>query len=148
MTIPFSTASDEQRVFAARLASLSDAAAFAQDFCDRHGIAQRDALRLSLIIEELFTNTVRHGYRGDCDAPIRIALAIEDGTVLLRYEDAAPPHDPLARLVAATASLATPFESRPVGGLGEFLVGVLAEHARYAYEDGCNRLWLRLRRAP
>jgi serine/threonine-protein kinase RsbW len=147
MTIPFSTPSGEQRVFAGRLASLCDAAAFAQDFCDRHGIGRRDALRLALIIEELFTNTVRHGYRGDCDAPIRIALAIEAGTVSLFYEDAAPRHDPLAGLAVAPISLTTPFESRPVGGLGVFLVGVLADNARYAYEDGCNRLWLRLRNA-
>jgi serine/threonine-protein kinase RsbW len=138
-------ATGEERVFAARLALLHEAVAFAQDYCDRHGIGLRDASRLTLIIEELFTNTVHHGYRAECDLPIRIALATEDATITLRYEDAAPAHDPLARLPALPASVATPFESRPIGGLGVFLVGVLAESACYAFENGCNRLWLRLR---
>jgi len=118
-----------------------------QDFCRRHGIGHRDALRLTLIVEELFTNTVRHGHRGDCDLPIRIALDTDEGSLTLFYEDAAPRYDPLARLAAMPASLATPFESRPVGGLGVVLVGMLAESARYAYEDERNRLWLKLRSA-
>ena len=147
MTIPPSPAAGEQRAYAARLAALSDAAAFAQDFCGRHGIGHRNASLLTLIIEELFTNTVRHGYRGDCDRPIRIALAAEAGAVTLFYEDEAPRYDPLAGLTAMPASLTTPMEFRPVGGLGVVLVGVLAQSARYAHEDGCNRLWLKLRNA-
>ena len=147
MTIPSSPDAGEQRIYAARLADIADAAAFAQDFCRRHGIGLRETSRLTLIIEELFTNTVRHGYRGDCDLPVRIALDTKAGAVTLFYEDAAPRYDPLARSKATPASLATPFESRPAGGLGVALVDMLAESARYAYEDGCNRLWLRLRSA-
>jgi len=118
-----------------------------QDFCRRHGIGHRDALRLTLIVEELFTNTVRHGYRGDCDLPIRIALCAEETAVSLCYEDAAPPYDPLARFASASSALSAPFEARHVGGLGIVLVGVLAEGAHYAYEGGWNRLWLKVRRA-
>jgi serine/threonine-protein kinase RsbW len=147
MTIPPSPDAGERRTYPARLAAIADAAAFAQDFCRRRGVGLREASRLTLIIEELFTNTVRHGYRGDCDLPVRIALDTEAGAVTLLYEDAAPRYDPLARIRDLPEGLATPFGSTAAGGLGVVLVGMLAASARYAYEDGCNRLWLKLRGA-
>jgi serine/threonine-protein kinase RsbW len=132
----------EQRQFQARLAMLTDTAAFAQAFCDRHGIVHDDALRLTLIIEELFTNSVEHGYRGECDAPIQIELSVENGGVAVLYEDSAPRYDPLAAGARAPAGMTGTVESRPVGGLGVYLVAQLVERAQYAYEDGCNRLRL------
>jgi serine/threonine-protein kinase RsbW len=132
----------EQRTFHARMAMLAESAAFVEDFCARHRIGRDDALRLTLIVEELFTNTVTHGHGGDCDAAVVVALTRSSGSVELRYEDAAPAYDPLARLVAAPASLAAPVEARAVGGLGIHLVRQLASGARYAYEDGRNRLWI------
>jgi serine/threonine-protein kinase RsbW len=132
----------EQRQFPARLAMLHDTAAFARAFCDRHGIVHDDAMRLTMIIEELFTNSVEHGYRGESDAPIRIALSIESGGVAMLYEDSAPRYDPLARFARAPESLTAPVDARPAGGLGVYLVGRLVERSAYAYEDGCNRLRL------
>ena len=145
MTIPLSANPGEQRTFVARLAALSDAAAFAQRFCERHAVDLHIAMRLTLVIEELFSNTIRHGYRAEGEMPIRIGLSIDDGKIALFYEDAAPRHDPLARFTESRNAEPAPVESRPVGGLGVILVNVLAEAARYAYEDGCNRLWLKLR---
>jgi serine/threonine-protein kinase RsbW/sigma-B regulation protein RsbU (phosphoserine phosphatase) len=134
----------EQRQFPARLDVLPDMAAFAQAFCDRHGIVHDNALRLMFIIEELFTNTVEHGYRGECDAPVRIALSLLSDGVGLFYEDAAPRYDPLARLSGLPEGIARPVEARPVGGLGVFLVGQLVERSSYVYENGHNRLRLTL----
>ena len=121
-------------------------AAFAQAFCNRHAIVHDDALRLTLIIEELFTNTVEHGYHGDSDALIRVSLALDGNAVTLLYEDRAPPHDPLSRLPDAAVDVDATIGSRPIGGLGMLLVTQLVESARYAREDGCNRLWLKLAR--
>jgi serine/threonine-protein kinase RsbW len=133
---------EDRAEFPARLLALRDTAAFAQAFCDRNGIGRDHALRLTFVIEELFTNTVRHGYGDESDALIRIALAIRDGKVSLLYEDWAPRYDPLARLAGPPASIIAPPETRPVGGLGLFLLGQLVAGARYAYEAGTNRLWL------
>jgi serine/threonine-protein kinase RsbW len=133
----------DERIFKARLALLPDTAAFIEDFCARSGVGNREALRLMLLVEELFTNTVVHGYQGDCDAAIRVVLSLESGAVSLLYEDAAPRYDPLSRLTAATDQDAT-LGSRPIGGLGILLVTQIAGNARYAYEAGFNRLWLKL----
>ena len=135
-------ASIDQRTFSARLAVLPDTAAFAREFCDRHGLGRNDALRLGFVIEELFTNTVQHGYRHESDSPIRISLSVEEGRIALLYEDSAPAYDPLALLATPPSGLSAPVEERPIGGLGIHLVGQLAAGGRYAFENGRNRLWL------
>lgn len=137
-----STASGDVRDFPARFASVAATAAFALEFCTRHGVALPAAQRLRLVIEELFTNSIRHGYRGECDAPIRIALAIGGGRVTLQYEDSAPPFDPLAHLSTPSAKAVAPVDVATEGGLGIHLVGRSAQDADYRYENGRNRLRL------
>jgi len=130
----------------ARFALIPTTAAFADAFCARHAIERAVALRLRLVIEELFTNTVNHGYGGESDAVIRIALALDDGDLVLQYEDAAPAFDPRERWSAPPAGLDQSVDDRPVGGLGVHLVGELVRDARYSREAGHNRLTLVVRR--
>ena len=134
----------DERQFKAQLRLLPETAQFIEAFCHRHGIGTPDALRITLVVEELFTNTVEHGYHGDSDAPIRLSLAMDGEEISLLYEDRAPAFDPLSHLPAAAADPDATLGSRPVGGLGMLLVSELAHAALYAYEDGCNRLWLKL----
>ena len=83
-----------------------------QDFCDRHRIVRDDCMRLMLIVEELFTNSVEHGYRAENEGPIRVVLAVEGGAVALLYEDSAPRYDPLTRLGRFTRQSHTTRSSR------------------------------------
>ena len=121
-------------------------AAFAQSFCAQHAVSHDDALRLTLIIEELFTNTVTHGHGADCDAAVELGLTLEDDGITLLYEDGAPRFDPLARSLATGTPDVQPLEDRRVGGLGVRLISELAAASRYAYEDGKNRVWITLKR--
>lgn len=139
-----STTDGERRVFAARRSALPAAAAFVDAFCARNRIGRADALRLTLVVEELFTNSITHGYGAESDAPIEMALAAAPGEIALLYEDAAPPYDPLSQYAGAPGHLLATVESRPAGGLGIHLVRELAASARYAREDGRNRLWVRI----
>ena len=132
--------------FAARMTSLPDATGFVEGFCRQHGIGRDDQLRLTLVVEELFTNTVEHGHGGDSDAPIRLNLRVAAAELALFYEDAAPPFDALAHLAEQPPGLDEPLGTRSAGGLGIHLVQQLATSARYAHEDGRNRLWIVLRR--
>src|SRR6185436_10275786 len=103
----------ESRQFAADMKTLPDAVAFAAAASREAGFDGVVRLFVELIIEELFTNTVMHGYGGDSDQPVWITIAVEDGKLSLTYEDAAPPCNPL-NLPAPVLEL--PVESRAVGG--------------------------------
>ena len=140
-----STPPVEQREFRARFASLTESAGFVDAFCARHGVDTGLALKLTLVLEELFTNTITHGFGAETDAPIRIALSASGPqTVSLVFEDSGPAFDPLAAGARPPAALDDAFDARPVGGLGIHLVVQLASAKRYAREAGRNRLWLTL----
>lgn len=124
---------------------MPDTAEFVLGFCGRNGIARPVALRLRLIVEELFTNSIRHGYRAESDTLVRVELALIEGHPTLVYEDTAPQFDPLARLSGLGSGDVMSLDTPPADGLGIFLIGKLAYGAHYAFEDGRNRLWLVLR---
>jgi serine/threonine-protein kinase RsbW/sigma-B regulation protein RsbU (phosphoserine phosphatase) len=137
----------ERREFAARYASLEDTAAFAQSFCERHGFGRDVARKLALILEELLSNTIEHGFARECAAPIGVSLRATRSALTLLYEDGAPPFDPLAHDAKIAGAIDAPLAERPLGGLGVRLIAGLADRARYARVDNRNRLWVTLRRA-
>ena len=98
-------------MFLARLAELRRIGTFVEGYCADAGLARERCLRLNLVLEELFINTVNHGHRGDCDAPIWIQLDAQPQAVQLTYEDTAPPFNPFVHRV----------EIGKIGGL-EFFV--------------------------
>jgi len=133
---------DRAAQFLARLDQLRPMQRFLEGFCAESGLPRAAYLRLNLVLEELFTNTVRHGHRGDCDAPVWIAVSRSGDTLSLLYEDKAPPFNPYARLtdpvVDATVSM------RKIGGLGVLLTKQIAASRDYAYLFGRNRIRLTL----
>ena len=72
---------DRAAQFLARLDQLRPMQRFLEGFCAESGLARAAYLRLNLVLEELFTNTVRHGHRGDCDAPVWIAVSRSGDTL-------------------------------------------------------------------
>lgn len=129
--------------FLARLDQLRQVQAFIEEFCAESGLPRDACLRLNLVIEELFTNTVRHGHRGDCDAPVWVAVSRGDDRVQLVYEDKAPAFNPYSALENAPAPDQT-VSMRRVGGLGVLLTKELARSRDYAYVFGRNRIRLTL----
>lgn len=131
--------SAQSAMFPARLSQLRSLTAFLEGFCNAQGIERTRCLRLNLVLEELFVNSVQHGFRGDSDAPIWITLDARPEAVQITFEDTAPPFNPFARLA--------PKEFQPrVGGLGVLLTRELAAGRDYAYLFGRNRVRLSLAR--
>jgi len=133
-------------VVPARMDSLVAAMSFVEAFSSERGVAPTDGLRLALVVEELFTNTVMHGHGGGSDAPVQIGLRADPSLVELTYEDSAPPFDPLDPALRSSIDPDAGVADRPVGQLGLALVVSMVESASYAREGGCNRLRLALRR--
>ena len=128
--------------FLARLDQLKLVRSFLEGFCSDAGLQRAECLRLNLVLEELFTNTVRHGHRGDCDAPIWIDLERLAQGVQVLYEDKAPPFNPYAYTRPPDAPLDTTVSMRKIGGLGVLLTKELAASRDYAYLFGRNRVRL------
>jgi len=129
-------------MFASRLEAWKHARAFIEGFCAAAAIPRPVCLKLSLVLEELFLNTVKHGHRGGSDAPVWIRLAATDDEVSLTYEDRAPPFNPFAR--ATREMLEALAETRREGGLGVLLAHGLTSSAEYSYLFGRNRIRLTL----
>jgi serine/threonine-protein kinase RsbW len=131
-------------MFHSRLGELQNVSSFLEGFCTELGIARERCLRLNLVLEELFVNTVKHGHGGDCDAPIWVTLASKPEAIQVVYEDTAPPFNPYARLPELWP--ASTVELRKIGGLGVLLTKGLAATRDYSYLFGRNRIRLALTR--
>ena len=115
------------RHFSARLSEFDSISAFVEAAC---ASLQEDArLRLLLLVEELFVNSVNHGYGGDSDQPVWLALNVGDEEGHLVDDDRAPPYDPFAAVDASSAT--GDIDQRRIGGLGIVLLVELSSSRTY-----------------
>ena len=121
-------------MFLAHHGELARIRSFVEEFCAQTTFPREGGLRLNVVLEELFVNTVTHGHHGEKDAPVWVTLDRRVPGVRVTYEDTAPPFNPLAYTV----------EMGKVGGLGVLLTRELATAREYAYLFGRNRIRLSL----
>lgn len=89
--------------------------------------------------DELATNTILHGYRGQ-PGWIEVAVRPAGGDLLVILRDQAPPFDPT---LVPEPDLSLPLERRPVGGLGVYLSRKLTDEIRHhALPAGGNEVIL------
>lgn len=127
-----------REAFCAQRGELARVKSFLEQFCAEEGVSRERCLRLNVVLEELFVNTIKHGKRGDGEAPVWVSLGAEGERLSVVYEDGAPPFNPYAWLAAGS-----PDASKP-GGLGVLLTRDLSATRDYAYVFGRNRIRLRL----
>jgi anti-sigma regulatory factor (Ser/Thr protein kinase) len=96
--------------------------------------------RLRIIVEELFSNTIKYGYGRECDHPVRLRLS-PTPVPTLTYEDDADPFDPTRWKLEDDD--VTPDE-RPEGRAGIKMVLGLSATAIYLPRNGGNCLVLTL----
>ena len=107
----------------------------------------RDAsLKMRLMVEELFVNTITHGHGGDSEAPVEVTVALGEHGVDLTYVDSAPAFDPFADVRLPDGG--APVEARMIGGVGVFLVTRLADRCAYERAGEHNRITIHVALAP
>lgn len=127
--------------FDARLDAVPKAQAFIAQGLRRNGVAHDLVARSEMIVEELFRNTVLHGYRGDSTRPVWIGVCGDAHGAGFWYEDEAPPFDPLSADCAhLRRDLAGPVDRLDAGGVGLLLIRQLATRIAYIHEAGRNRI--------
>lgn len=125
-----------QAILASRQDAVQQALALVNAFCADNHITGRDRMILCLIMEELVTNTLRHG-AAPADAPIEVELARRQDRVEVGYADHGVPFDPLREVPASE-----PITAYPEGGLGWRLIRHYCPAIDYRREAGQNRLRL------
>ena len=160
---------EAEGTFRGRLGSFGEVRALAEAFGAAMGADRGAVLRLVLVLEELFTNTVTHGYPAGSEGPIWIAFSRRVDLIEVTYEDAGPavrspgrgrraPGDPRARAqdpqVRPDDPGARPDDPRArpedprgdegewSGGIGLAIVRGLSTSARYARVGDRNRITL------
>ena len=102
----------------------------------RWQVAEDIIADLKLAVSELCTNIVRHGYAGDHDGDIHVALSRHGGTIQVTINDTAPAFEP------GHAAFPPP-ESLTEGGYGLSLVHSLIDDIAYERRDqGGNHITL------
>ena len=130
-----------EATFRGRLPAFAEVRAWAEAFGAAVGADRSAALRLVLVLEELFTNTVAHGYAGRYRGP---DLGHPRGRGRRHRGDLrgrGPGLRSLHRPPATRADRRPPGEAPP-GGLGLALVRGLSASARYARVGERNRITL------
>jgi len=127
--------------FQGHLASFAEVRALAEQFGATVGIDHVAMLRVVLVLEELFTNSVTHGYPPGAEGPVWITLGARGSAVEVTYEDAAPAFDPLTQAPAPPDPDRADRAQSP-GGMGLALVLGLSAGVRYDRVGDRNRITL------
>jgi anti-sigma regulatory factor (Ser/Thr protein kinase) len=90
-----------------------------------------------IVVEELFTNTMKYGYGGESERPVRLSFRVERGLTVV-IEDEAPGFDP-------TAWVAPPGPAERVGQAGIAMVLGLSERVEYSALANGNRVTVTIR---
>lgn len=120
--------------FPARADALPRVSAFVERRCRELGAGRRAALRLILVAEELFINTVMHGYAGKGRQAVTLTLRDAGSGFELVAEDDAPPFDPFRRVARPDVA------GGAVGGLGRLLIAGVSSRHRYERRGRRNRV--------
>ena len=124
------------RRFPRDIGALPDIFQFTREFAAEEGIEEGPGHVLDLVIEELFTNLVRHNLDGR--HALEVGLERDDGAIRLTLRDFdVAPFDPTQ---VPTPDLTLPLEQQSRGGRGIHLVRRLAREFRYGHSDGVSAI--------
>ena len=118
-------------------AELLTATAALSSFCEQHGINEGAVFDLTLALEEIFTNIIRHGSEDRQPHETDLVIRKQDDWLTLRVADDGRPFDPSK---AAPPDLGPPPEKRAVGGLGIHLLKSLTFQSRKWLATTCVRI--------
>jgi anti-sigma regulatory factor (Ser/Thr protein kinase) len=109
-------------------------------FCRANDLGGDVEFELNLVLEELFTNAVRHGGCEGMKPAAQIRLQSDPDGVSVEFADRGIAFDPLG---AALPDLTVELANRKAGGLGIHLVRQIMQDLQYRRAGEWNRLTMR-----
>lgn len=102
------------------------------------GLSPDLTYRLTLSLDEIVSNVIRHGYSDTNDHVVEVRLTVgQDGLVTAVVEDDGHPYDPRE---SPEPDLTLPVEQRGPGGLGIYLVKQMMDSIDYQRKADRNIL--------
>jgi len=129
---------------ARELSSLEQIAKMLHEFSERQGLSERDRFSLTLAIEEIVTNIIRHQPKNTTSIRVRIDGS-PDRVVVTVVDPDSTFFDPTA---AKDPKIDLPIDERKPGGLGIFLTKRLMDEMRYEFHEGTGTTTLVRRLEP
>lgn len=120
-----------ERRFPRRIEALVSIFEFVRDFFKSNGLPNDQTFEIDLILEELFTNMIRHATGGHEAVTIAIAWDGSGITLVLRDFDV----EPFDVTAPPATDLNLPLHERRPGGMGLHLVQQLSDGLKYDYVD-------------
>jgi anti-sigma regulatory factor (Ser/Thr protein kinase) len=108
-------------------------------FCLLHSLADDEAFQLNLALEELFTNTVRHGGCEGVSEAAQVRLELDGPSLRVEYADRGRPFNPTD---VTSPDLSVPLLQQQPGGLGIHLLRKIMPRIEYRRDGDWNRLTL------
>ncbi len=119
------------------LAELERLATEVTGWCSRQSLSEDVEYQLNLVLDEVVSNVIRHGYRDQRPHEIRVDLDFREGELRIRVEDDGVHFSPLQ---APPPDITKPINERRVGGLGLYMVRQIMDSLDYRRENGRNSL--------
>jgi anti-sigma regulatory factor (Ser/Thr protein kinase) len=132
-------------VIDSQLSEIRRATELVDEFRAHHGLADMDANAIHVVLDEILSNSIRHGLAGAASHAIAVTLELSEGEITVEVEDDGLAYDPTR---APAPVLAGTLDERKLGGLGVAFVRSLTDSIEYRRIDGRNRLVLRRRIVP
>lgn len=114
----------------------AEASRRALEFCRAHGDSEKNSVLISLCVEEMVTNAVKHGFGGDTrEHSVDIRILYKDQRRLIRLRDNGVRFDPVRYMELHK-------EDDPTRSLGIRMVMKMVREANYIHSLGLNNLTL------
>jgi serine/threonine-protein kinase RsbW len=132
-------------VIDSQLKEIRRAMELVDEFQARHGIADDDANAIHVLLDEVLSNSIRHGLGGAASHAISVTLELAGCEIVVAVEDDGFAYDPTQ---APAPVLADALGDRKPGGLGLAIMRSFTDSIEYRRLEGRNRLVLRRRIVP
>ncbi len=107
------------------------------EFCTRNSLSEDLRYQLTLVLDELMTNTISYGFADNTKHSIDLTLSLGPESITVELEDDGAAFDPFA---VDPPDLESPLTDRPIGGLGLHFVKTIMDTIGYRRTDGHNVL--------
>ena len=125
---------------AAKIEELDKVLDMVDAFLQNSGCSDKSQYYIIVSVEEIFTNITSYAYDtddGQAEISCEVVEAGGKSRLRIRFKDWGKAYNPLER---PDPDFDVPFDERPIGGLGVYMVRSFMDAAEYRYEDGCNIL--------